>query len=306
MKTFGALPVLALLALASSARAQVFSGEAGLSETLVGLRLQVASLKSAAPAAPARKAKSGRTSHRMGQHGFSAESLPPANAPLPGADAAPDVSKFPVRGIDVSHFEGTIDWAQLKTAGLSFVYIKATDGVDMIDDQFALNWEGAAKAGFARGAYHFYDFCDDGGAQADNFVQTVPADPRSLPPTIDLEQSKECAKMPAKADFRKNLAAFVAKITAAYGRQPVLYINAAIYSAYFDGEGDAYKLWIADVKHAAPALPAPWTLWQYGWHGHVPGIAGEVDLDAFNGTPQTLASLDGDPSGAVFAVARVP
>lgn len=306
MKTPAALPVLALLALASSASAQVFAGEGGMAETLAGIRAQAAAFKSAAPAAPAHKARPARTEHRMGQHGFSAESLPPAGAPLSGASATPDVSKFPVRGIDVSHYEGTIDWQQLKTAGLSFVYIKATDGVDMIDDQFALNWEGAAKAGFARGAYHFYDFCDAGGAQADNFVQTVPADPHSLPPTIDLEQSKECAKMPAKADFRKNLAAFVAKIEAAYGREPVLYINSSIYSAYFDGEGDSYKLWIADVKHAAPALPAPWTLWQYGWHGHVPGIAGEVDLDAFNGTPQTLASLDGDPSGVMVASLRVP
>ncbi len=304
MKTPFAAAVLALLALAPSSApvgAQVFAGEAALDQELAGFRAQAAALRSAAKAAPAPKTR--RTPHRMGRHGFSAQSLPPAGA-NPAPAVAPDVSKYPVRGIDVSHYEGAIDWTALQTAGLSFVYIKATDGTDIVDEQFARNWQGAADAGLARGAYHFYDFCDGGGVQADLFIQTVPVDAHSLPPTIDLEKSKECAKMPAKDPFRRSLAAFVAKIRAAYGRDPILYVNAGIYDAYFAGEGDDYKLWIADVRHAAPDFSAPWTLWQYGWHGHVPGIAGEVDLDVFNGTPQALAALDGDATGVRLASAR--
>jgi len=285
MKTRAMFAILALAA--APARAQFFVGDAGLSEALAAIRAQ------------ARAQRALQDPRRMGGGGrFSADSLPPAGS------ATPDVSAYPVRGMDVSHYEGVIDWDQVKTAGLSFVYIKATDGVDIVDAQFARNWAGATKAGLAKGAYHFYDFCKSGRAQAALFAKTVPAEEETLPPTIDLEQSKECAKMPAKAAFRKSLAVFVAKVRAVYHREPVLYVNASIYAQYLEGEGDPYRLWIADVRHAAPVMPAgaAWTFWQYGWHGKVPGIAvGEVDLDVFNGTPQTLAALDRASNGVMFA-----
>ncbi len=212
---------------------------------------------------------------------------------------------YPVRGIDISHYEGAIDWAKVKTDGLSFVYVKATEGADGVDDTFATNWAGAKSAGLARGAYHFYNFCKTGSEQAANFIKTVPVDDGALPPTIDLEQSDDCKTMPDKAAFRKDLADFVQKVQAAYGHLPVLYVNYAIYDAYFKGEADSNKLWIADVKHEAPAMPgdARWTMWQYGWHGAVAGIRGEVDLDVFNGTPRMLASLT-LPGGVLVASSR--
>ena len=221
------------------------------------------------------------------------------------AAAIPNVDAYQVRGIDISHYEGDIDWSKVKTDGLSFVYIKATEGGDGLDDKFAANWKGAEGAGLARGAYHFYNFCKDGAVQAANFMKTVPVEAGALPMTIDLEESADCKTMPAKAAFRKDLADFVAKVQAAYGHQPILYVNYSIYDAYFNGENDTYRLWIADVKHEAPTMPgnAPWAMWQYGWHGAVAGITGEVDLDVFNGTPAMLASLEG-PNGIMVASAR--
>ena len=209
------------------------------------------------------------------------------------AAAIPNVSAYQVRGIDISHYQHTIDWSKVKADGLSFVYVKATEGADGVDDEFATNWAGVKSAGLERGAYHFYNFCKTGAKQAAQFIKTVPADADALPPTIDLEESGDCKAMPAKAAFRKDLEAFVAAVQAAYGHSPILYVNYSIYAKYFQGENDAYRLWIADVKHEAPAMPdsAAWTMWQYGWHGTVPGIAGDVDLDVFNGTPQMLASL---------------
>jgi lysozyme len=243
--------------------------------------------------------------HRMGRAAatpapFSAESAAPVSAEVP------DPSPYPVRGVDVSHYDGDIAWAKLRTSGLAFVFIKATDGVDIVDDKFAQNWAGASQAGLAKGAYHFYDFCESGGAQADLFTKTVPADATTLPPTIDLEQSKECRKMPAKAAFRKSLAAFVAKVRAKYHRDPLLYINDSIYAKYFAGENDSYKIWIADVRHTTPDLPTSWAFWQYGWHGHVDGIDNEVDLDAFAGTFPALADLGGGTSsdGTMLAFLR--
>jgi len=279
--------LLGSLTLTVSASAQEFAGVPGLREALAGLQVQARRSRALLP--------------RQGVMGagrfLTAETFSP--------DAVPDVSAYAVRGVDISHYEGDIAWDQVKTAGLSFVYIKATEGGDFVDAKFADNWRGATSAGLVKGAYHFYNFCKGGAEQAANFVATVPAEPDALPMTIDLEESAACKTMPRKAAFRADLAAFVEKVRAAYGRTPVLYVNYSIYAKYFSGESDSYKLWVADTSHTAPALPdgSSWTMWQYGWHGQVAGIPGEVDLDVFNGTPEMLASLTG-PGDVMVAVAR--
>jgi lysozyme len=271
---------VALLLAASAVSAQEFAGMAELRAQITGIQAQ------------ARAQKSIPQSPKVGAMGVSAGSTDD------GLDAAasPDVTPYQVRGIDISHHQLTIDWSLVKTAGLSFVYVKATEGADIVDEQFATNWAGAESAGLARGAYHFYNFCKTGAVQSANFIKAVPAEAGSLPPTVDLEQSGDCKTMPAKAAFRKDFAVFVKNVSAAYGHAPILYVNYAIYDKYFKGENDTYRFWIADTNHAAPELPdkTSWTLWQYGWHGRIPGIdgeTGEVDLDVFNGTPAMLAAL---------------
>lgn len=289
-------PAAALvLLLAAPSSAQVFAGAAGLAESLDSIRAQTAALK----AAP----KPRRHRHALGRRD-SAETPP---AP-PSGDAMPDPSPYAVKGMDISHYEGAIDWDQVKTAaGMSFVYMKATESTDYTDETFATNWAGASRAGLMKGAYHFYDFCKGGAEQAALFVKTVPAEAGALPPTIDLEQSNSCAKLPAKDAFRKDLAVFIAALKSAYKVDPVLYVNGSIYSAYFQGENDPDKIWIADIRHQSPQVPggAAWAFWQYDWHGKVPGITGEVDLDVFNGTPEVLASLAAPaPGGTMLAWAR--
>jgi len=242
-----------LLSFAAAASAQEFSGAVDLSAQISGIQDRARAEK-AIPQKPAARA--------MGATGRSAvQELDVA--------AAPVVEGYQVRGIDVSHHQLVIDWSQVKTAGLSFAYVKATEGAESVDEDFAANWAGAASAGLARGAYHFYNFCKTGSEQAANFIKTVPADADALPPTVDLEDSSDCATRPAKAAFRANLAAFVKAIAAAYGHAPILYVNYAIYARYFKGENDAYRFWIADTSHAAPEMhdKTAWTMWQYGWHG---------------------------------------
>jgi lysozyme len=279
-------PVVLLLALAAaSASAQEFAGMDEFRGQLSGFRGAVEQ-QAQVPQAPVYRAMGSG-----GRGAVTAESLLEAAA-------IPNVSAYLVRGIDISHYQHTVDWAKVKTEGLSFVYVKATEGADGVDEEFAANWAGARTAGLRRGAYHFFNFCKGGAVQAERFIKTVSADPDALPPTVDLEESADCKTMPAKAAFRKNLASFVLKIQAAYGHQPFIYVNHNIYAKYFDGENDSYKIWIADIKHEAPDLPASaaWTMWQYAWHGTVAGISGAVDMDVFNGTPQMLAALnDGSP-----------
>jgi len=281
----------ALLALAAvSASAQEFSGMGELQTQFAGLRA-AAQAQKAIPQAPRE-----RVMGSSGKNSITTEALVQAAA-------IPNVSAYLVRGMDISHYQGAIDWSKVSTDGLSFVYMKATEGSDGVDDRFADNWKGAASTGLKRGAYHFYNFCKGGAVQAAQFIKTVPADVDALPPTIDLEESGDCKKMPAKAAFRKDLAAFTAKIKAAYGHSPILYVNYSIYALYFQGENDSYKLWIADIKHEAPVLPdnASWTMWQYDWHGQAKGV-GEVDLDVFNGTPEMLAALPMDGSVMVASL----
>jgi lysozyme len=207
--------------------------------------------------------------------------------------AASGAGAYPIRGADVSRYQGNIDWDKLKTAALSFVYIKSTESDHDVDPQFARNWEGASRAGIAKGAYHFYDFCKSGAAQADHFIRTVPREPGALPPTIDLEKSGSCHKMPEKDAFLADLAVFVAKIQAAYGQKPILYVNGGIHERYLTETDADQKLWISAPVNEAPQLPdgRAWTLWQYTFSGRLAGIEGPVDIDVFNGTPAMLAAL---------------
>ncbi len=91
---------------------------------------------------------------------------------------------YAVHGVDVSRWQGDIDWAKLRTQGANFAFIKATDGGDHTDPMFKTNWHGAKAAGLKRGAYHFFYWCRTAGEQADWFIRNVPRDPEALPPVI--------------------------------------------------------------------------------------------------------------------------
>lgn len=295
------LAVALVLAGAAAASSQEFSGMDGLASRFSGLRAQIR----AQEAVPQKPVQSWDAPRETPMHAMGGEDrLKLTTLDLLSFAAIPNVGTYQVRGIDISHYQGAIDWSKVKAGGLSFVYIKATEGADGVDDHFAANWRGAADAGLSRGAYHFYNFCKTGAEQAANFVAQVPADADALPATIDLEESGDCGTMPDKAAFRKDLADFVAKVKAAYGHTPILYVNYSIYDKYFSGDNGSYRLWIADTGHESPSLPdsASWMMWQYGWHGAVDGIAGEVDLDVFNGTPEMLAALPADTSVMVASL----
>lgn len=251
------IPVLGVLLLRFPARAAEFGLDPALRTQLEGIQLEALKLKH----------------------------------PKPAPRVVPPIGEYPVRGFDISHHQEEIRWDQVKTGGYSFVFIKATEGTDFVDDHFAANWKGAASAGLSRGAYHFWNFCAQGASQADNFLKTVPVEAGAMAPTIDIEDSNSCHKKPAKADFRKQLDEFIAKVEAAYGKMPILYVNGAIYRDYFDGDKLKYPIWFAYPRDPAPKLPdgKNWTFWQYSFHGSVGGIDGDVDLDVFNGTKKQFA-----------------
>ena len=99
----------------------------------------------------------------------------------------PSRRKYPVRGVDASHYQGQMDWQTIAGQGITFAFLKATEGSGTVDDCFAENWKNARAAGLAVGAYHFFSFDSPAETQADNYCAVVPASEDALPPVIDLE-----------------------------------------------------------------------------------------------------------------------
>src|SRR5262245_52462151 len=122
---------------------------------------------------------------------------------------SPDRTIHPLRGIDVSHHQGVVDWGKVAKSDVVFAILKATEGGDYVDDTFARNLAGARAAGLVVGAYHFFTFCRPGAKQAANFLRVVPRDRPMLPPVVDIEFGGNCTARPAVADLRRELTAFL-------------------------------------------------------------------------------------------------
>lgn len=197
------------------------------------------------------------------------------------------------RGLDVSHFQGTIDWSQVAQAGYAFAFIKATEGISFVDPKFATNWAGAKAAGLLRGAYHFFEGNADAQQQAENFLNTVVLEPGDLPPVLDVESSSASAQVPT-ATIIEGVTAWLQAVQQATSRTPILYTDNSYWKSLATDQFSAYPLWIAEYGVASPAVPSGWTswaFWQLSQSGEVPGIATATDLDLFQGSLEDLQRL---------------
>lgn len=203
----------------------------------------------------------------------------------------PSSAAYPIRGLDVSHHQGRIDWSAVAGTGVDFVYMKATEGGDWVDRQFARNWAETGRLGLKRGAYHFFTLRTPGAKQADHFVATVPHEAVALPPAVDLEFSGNSKIRPTPAQFQRELGVFLARLEQHYQTRPVIYTTYNFYDAYLQGL-TLERVWIREV-HLAPRGPFRdrWTFWQYSARGTVAGISGRVDLNVFAGTRQAFDAL---------------
>jgi len=200
-----------------------------------------------------------------------------------------------VAGIDVSHYQGTVDWNGVKQAGVSFGFAKATEGTSTADDQFSANWSGMKSAGIIRGAYHFFHPSEDATAQANYFLQTVSLEPGDLPPVIDIEDADYCSSSVIIA----GLQTWLDVVAQSTGLTAIVYVACSFGNDYLDGQFGAYPLWIANYDVQSPTLPngwTNWTFWQYSQSGSVAGVSGDVDQDWFNGSADDLASFVKSPA----------
>ncbi len=212
---------------------------------------------------------------------------------------SPDFTTSPQPGVDVSHYQGTINWASVKAAGIQFAWIKATEGTSTTDAQFSANYTHAYNNNVIRGAYHFaHPDLSTGAAQADFFANhggAWSADNLTLPGMLDLEGG--CYGKTAAA-MQSWITSFYNEYKAKTGRDVVIYTSPSWWNSCTGGwSGMAAKtpLWVADWTTAAnPTLPGGFsasTVWQYTDSGSVSGISGAVDRDRFNGDHARVLAL---------------
>jgi lysozyme len=206
---------------------------------------------------------------------------------------SPDRLRYPVRGIDVSHHQGAIDWQRVAADDVAFAILKATEGGDHVDTRFRENLAAAKAAGLAVGAYHFFTLCRPGAEQAANFLANVPVDETLLPPAVDLEYEGNCSARPDADTVRRELEAFLDPVEAAYGKQAILYVTYGFYSAYYKYLPER-PLWTRWIVWHPPS--DDWLIWQYHDRGRVDGIEGDVDLNVLQGDPERLVELGGSQS----------
>ena len=190
----------------------------------------------------------------------------------------PDRGKHSLRGIDVSHHQGEIDWYRVAADDVAFVYIKASEGGDFLDTTFEQNWRGANAAGLAWGAYHFFNLCRPGAEQADNFLAALPKGEAQLAPVLDLELDGNCALRPPAEDVLADISTFVTRVEQATGQAVILYAPEEFYRRYLKGQGLNRRLWVRSIWRS-PSYADSWSLWQYHQRGEVAGIDGDVDLN---------------------------
>jgi lysozyme len=195
---------------------------------------------------------------------------------------------YPVKGIDVSHHNGAIDWRAVAGDGVRFAYLKATEGVGFQDDRFAANCRDASAAGIACGAYHYFRLGTPGLEQARNFERTVPPGSTVLPPAVDLETWGNASVRPGVAAFQAELAVFLSELRKTYRSEPVIYASSDFIHAYL-GNHAPQQLWYRAV-FVTPHLDGydNWTFWQFTERARVKGIAGFVDMDVFRGSSSEL------------------
>ena len=194
-----------------------------------------------------------------------------------------------VCGIDVSHYQGEINWERAAADGIRFAFIKATEGVSITDETFADHWEAAGEAGIYRGAYHFFRAGTDAEAQAKHFLKVTAGLSAELPAVLDLEVTDR----QGAAQIVKGAQAWMKTVEKGSGRKPLLYTMPRFADDFLGDKLAEYPLWVVDLRVGPPRLPKAWedwTFWQYSHHGHVDGIQEEVDLNCFKGDAEALAA----------------
>lgn len=197
-------------------------------------------------------------------------------------------AKYPVFGVDVSNYQGDIDWNALERQNVSFAFIKATEGSGHTDESIRRNLERAAETGIKVSAYHFFSFDSPGETQAENFISSVGGDEISLPPVVDIEYYADKAlNKPSREEAEAILTPLLSRLEEYYGTKPIIYATIPVYMRYIKDSFGDYPLWIRSVNFEPDLMD--WKFWQYSDCGELDGYYGEekhIDFNVYNGTEE--------------------
>lgn len=187
-----------------------------------------------------------------------------------------------IHGIDISHYQGDIFWEIVgENSHMAYVYIKATEGGDRVDDRYEHNRMLAHAYGLKVGTYHFYRPKAPQELQLKNFITQCRRNEQDLIPMIDIETKSGLAD----TAFCDSLFKFLDLVERHYKQKPLIYTGANFYDHYLLGKLDDYKIMIAQYTQREPRLKddRDITMWQYTGKGHINGVKGYIDKSRFMG-----------------------
>lgn len=202
-------------------------------------------------------------------------------------------------GVDVSHWQGVVDWGAVRASGYRFALLKATDGLTFIDPKFESNWKGARNNDMVCGAYHFLRVGQSGGEQAAHFTSVVNTS-KARWCVVDVEEMDENVDSEV---VLKNTLEFLDNFRDMVAREALVYTAGWYWNPLARQEpqlaasvSGRTQLWVANyVPSTAIASVAwcptgwnDWTLWQFSSEGKVAGVKGNCDLNLYAGTPEEL------------------
>lgn len=233
------------------------------------------------------------------------DSAPAATAAIPKSSAeflntqamaeAPQAAVQNLTGLDLSKWQGTVNFPDLVQRKMAFVFLKATEGANVQDPTYRNNVFQARQNKIPVGSYHFYDSNIPPDQQLQNFFQFADIRSGDLPPVIDVETIAKSTSQALKSSFLDDVKSFARGINEKYKVKPIIYTNRSfsnsnnLHTALAD-----YPLWIADWNVKTPVLPQGWNnwlFWQYTDSGSVSGVNGKIDLNMFNGDADALAGV---------------
>ena len=193
-----------------------------------------------------------------------------------------------IRGIDVSHYQGEVDWKLLEE-NITFAYIKSTQGAHTVDKLYHQHWKAIQKTTILRGVYHYFDPSIDPKLQALHFIKTTNLDFGQLPPVIDIEAFEHQNTESVIHSLRVFLDVFEKNSTC----KAVIYTSPGFWNQLDSKAFSEYQLWLADYgdKALVPEGWSAWLFWQYSSEGQLSGIESKVDLSAFAKTKSELMDL---------------
>ena len=196
--------------------------------------------------------------------------------------------KYPVFGVDVSHYQGDVNWQKLEEQGVKFAFIKATEGSGHIDESVCDNLEWARETGIKISCYHFFSFDSPGETQAENFINSVEKNSIDMPPVVDIEYyADKYINKPSREEAEAIMTPLLERLEEYYGVKPIIYTTIPVYFRYVGTSYSDYPLWIRCTQMEPDFMD--WKFWQYSDQGVLEGYYGEercIDFNVYNGSEE--------------------